>query len=280
MKIPSWIKIKDFDKEKYQKMLFLLKKYKINTVCIEANCPNRYECFSGGTATFLILGDICTRNCLYCNIKKGKPKPLDKEEPKRIAKIVEKLNLDYVVITCVTRDDLEDYGVGQFVETVKEIKNLNKKCKIELLISDLGGKWKYLKKLLACKPNVINHNIEVVKTLFGSLRPKGNYLLSLELLKRVKEEEKYIITKSGFMVGLGENLKEVYQTIADLKKVKCDIVTIGQYLQPSKKHYPVKKFYSPHEFNLIKKYANNLGFKKVVCGPLVRSSYKASSYFC
>jgi len=275
MPLPTWIKVKPYDKEAYVKTKNLVEKNKINTVCIEANCPNRYECFSKGTATFMILGDVCTRNCLYCNVKKGRPKPVDKNEAKRIAMAVKKLDLRYVVITCVTRDDLSDGGAEQFVETIKEIRKVNPNSKIELLISDLNGNWKALKKIIDAKPDVINHNIEVVKEHFPKLRPKGSYFLSLLLLKKTKEINPKIKTKSGFMVGFGENEKQIIQTLKDLRKTKCDIVTIGQYLQPSTSHFKVKKYYTPNEFKKIEKTAKAMGFGKVMAGPLVRSSYHA-----
>lgn len=275
MSLPQWIGVKPYDKESYLKTKSLLDECGLNTVCIEADCPNRYECFSNGTATFIILGDTCTRNCLYCNIKKGIPKPVDKKEPERIASAVRKLNLKYVVVTCVTRDDLKDGGAGHFANTVKEIRKSNPNCRIELLVSDFKGNWNALKKVLDAKPYAINHNIEVARELFPKLRPKGSYEISLELLRKVKETNPGIITKSGFMVGVGETKSQIIQTLKDLKKAGCDVVTIGQYLQPENSVFPVKKYYTKNEFKSIEKKAKEIGFKKVLAGPLVRSSYMA-----
>jgi len=275
MHLPSWIKVKSYDKEAYIKTKNIIERYNLHTICIEADCPNRYECFSKGTATFMILGDVCTRNCLYCNVKKGKPKGVDKSETKRIAMAVKKLDLRYVVITCVTRDDLPDGGAEQFVDTINEIRKAKPNSKIELLISDLNGNWEALKKIVDAKPDVINHNIEVVRELFKKLRPKGSYDLSLSLLKKIKEINPEIKTKSGFMVGFGESKKQIVQTLKDLRKANCNIVTIGQYLQPSTSHFEVKKYYAPNEFKKIEKAAKAMGFEKVMAGPLVRSSYHA-----
>lgn len=273
--MPSWIKTKSYNKQKYLETKKLIEKNNLNTVCIGANCPNRYECFSKKTATFMILGNTCTRNCKYCNIKTGKPNEINKHEPKKIAEAIKKLNLKYAVITCVTRDDLRDGGAQQFTDVVKEIKKINPDCKIELLISDLQGDFDALKKITNAKPDVINHNIEVPRELFTTLRPQGNYNTSLNLLKKIKEINPNIKTKSGFMIGLGEDNNQITTTLQDLKKTNCDIITIGQYLQPSKKHYEVKKYYSPEEFKQIKKTAKELGIQKIIAGPLVRSSYKA-----
>jgi len=275
-KLPSWIKVKGFNHKKYQKTLDTLTNLDLNTVCIEANCPNRYECFSRDTATFMILGKICTRNCLYCNVKKGKPKTVDKDESKRIAKAVKSLKLKYVTITCVTRDDLEDCGALQFVNVVKAIRKFNQGCKIELLISDLNGNLGSLNNIIDIKPDVINHNIEIVKELFSELRPKANYARSLNILSKAKESG--IKTKSGLMVGFGETKEEIIKTIRDVKKTGCDILTIGQYLQPNQNCVKVRKYYKPEEFNDLKEKALKLGFKHVLSGPLVRSSYKAGCY--
>lgn len=277
--LPEWIKIKSFNRKKYLEVLKLIEKNKLNTVCIEANCPNRYDCFSQSNATFMILGNICTRNCLYCNVKKGKPKPIDKREPKKIANAVKKLNLKYATITCVTRDDLKDGGASQFVKVVREIRRLIKNCKIELLISDLNGNFNALKKIIECRPDVINHNIEIVEQLFSKIKPKGSYKLSLEILKKVKELNPKIITKSSFMVGFGENERQIIRTIRDLKKVKCDILIISQYLQPSKKQIKVTKYYSLKDFEKFEKISKKIGFKFVYSHPLARSSYKAYKYY-
>ncbi|MFH1548658.1 MAG: lipoyl synthase, partial [Candidatus Omnitrophota bacterium] len=250
-----------------------------NTVCQEANCPNIFNCFSKGTLTFMILGNICTRNCSYCSVKTGKPFAPNKTEPSKIAGIIKKLKLDYVVITCVTRDDLSDGGANVFAETVREIKNKNPNCKIELLISDLNGNWKALKKIIAANSQVIGHNIEVVKRLFPTLRPQGSYERSIKLLKNLKKYNSKIITKSGFMIGLGEKDKEIIQTMKGIKSADCDIITIGQYLAPNVKHVPIKKFYSAEEFSFLKEVGESLGFKCVESAALVRSSFNANSSY-
>ncbi len=269
------IKLNNYDKNKYADFLKLIKENKINTVCLEGDCPNRYKCFSSGTATFMILGDICTRNCHYCSIKKGVPLKLDKNEPHKIAEMVKKLKLEYIVITSVTRDDLKDGGANQFIQTVEEIRKEKKKSKIEVLIPDFKGNWSALEKIIKIKPEVINHNIETTKENFKKIRPEGDYKISLELLKKIKELDSRIITKSGFMVGLGETKKQITGLIKDLKKTNCDILTVGQYLQPDSQNFTVKKYYKNSEFEWIKKTAQKNGIKKVIAGTLVRSSYEA-----
>ncbi|MFP4523828.1 MAG: lipoyl synthase [Candidatus Woesearchaeota archaeon] len=272
---PERIRIAPYDKQAYLKTKRLIDRHDLTTVCVEANCPNRYECFSKGTATFMILGDTCTRNCRYCNVRKGVPRSVDDDEPRRVAEAVRTLGLTYAVITCVTRDDLEDGGAGQFAKTVEELRSVTPHCRVELLISDLKGDWRSLNTITESGPDVLNHNIEVVKELFPALRPKGGYDTSLALLKKAKELNPLIRTKSGFMLGFGETESQVEQTIKDLKGVGCDILTIGQYLQPSKNHFKVKKYYAPEEFERIAEKARSIGIKHVVAGPLVRSSYKA-----
>ncbi len=279
IEMPSWIQIENYDKQNYLKTKNLIDKNNLTTVCIEANCPNRYECFSRGTATFMTLGDTCTRNCFYCNVNKGIPKKVDNNEPKSIAETVKKLNLSYAVITCVTRDDLKEGGAEHFVRIVNEIRSVSPNCRIELLISDLQGNLDALKKIVDAKPDVLNHNIEVVKDLFPKLRPEGNYNRSLKLIKEIKNINPKIKTKSGFMLGFGEDEKQIIQTIKDLKDAGCDIITIGQYLQPSEKHAEVKKYYTPEEFKKIEDKVKQIGIKKVIAGPLVRSSYKASECY-
>lgn len=274
--LPPWIELEDFDRKKYEKTLGVIMQNNLNTVCMEANCPNRYECFSQGTATFMILGKVCTRNCLYCNVQSGNPEPVDEEEPERIAETLRKLGIKHAVITCVARDDLEDGGAGQFIRVVEALRSVDG-CTVELLISDLNGNWPALKKIIMSKPDVINHNIEVVRELFPKLRPKGSYKLSLNLLKEVKKINPNMTTKSGLMVGLGETMEQVFETLRDLRKAGCDMVTVGQYLQPSPRHAHVKKYYNPSEFKKIKQKALKLGFKHIESGPLVRSSYHAAA---
>ncbi len=272
---PDWLKVKIGSGEEYVKMKSLLRKANLHTICEEAKCPNIAECFRSGTAVFLILGDICTRNCKYCNVKHGEPKKINVTEARDIAESVKKLRLNYVVITSVTRDDLDDGGAFLFSKTVDEIKRINPRCKIEVLIPDFKGDIKSLKKIVDSSPNVINHNIEVVKELFPYIRPEGDYNISLKLLENIKKIDKNMKTKSGFMIGIGEKTKQIIKTIDDLRRVNVDFLTIGQYLQPSKKHVKIKKYYTPKDFVEFKKIALSKGFIHVESGPLVRSSYHA-----
>lgn len=272
---PDWLKVKIGGGEAFVKMKSLLRNAKLHTICEEAKCPNIAECFGSGTAVFLIMGDICTRNCGYCNVKHGKPLSLNTNEPKDVAESVKKLGLNYTVITSVTRDDLADGGASVFYETVKEIKKLNKNCKIEVLIPDFKGNLESLKKVIDSYPDVINHNIEVVEQLFPLIRPEGNYKTSLGLLKNIKKINNKMKTKSGFMIGLGETKNQIVQTMKDLRKSDVDFLTVGQYLQPTRQHVEIKKYYTPEEFNELKKIALDLGFEHVESGPLVRSSYHA-----
>ncbi|HHH80117.1 MAG TPA: lipoyl synthase [Thermoplasmatales archaeon] len=276
---PEWLRVSIAGGENYVKVKTILRKAKLHTICEEAKCPNIAECFGNGTATFLILGDTCTRNCSYCNVKHGKPLPLNPLEPMEVAESVKTLGLKYAVITSVTRDDLPDGGASVFHETVMEIKRLNKGCGVEVLIPDFQGKKEFLKKIVDAKPDVINHNIEVVKELFPKIRPQGDYRRSLSVLKTVKDMDGRAITKSGFMVGLGETDEQILNTLQDLRENNVDILTIGQYLQPSREHVEVKKYYTPAEFNGFKEAALEMGFKYVESGPLVRSSYHAEQAF-
>jgi lipoic acid synthetase len=272
---PDWLKVPLRGGYEFSDMKKKLRKAKINTICEEAKCPNISECFSNVTAVFLILGDICTRNCRYCNVKKGKPNLINPNEPRGIAKSVKKLGLKYVVITSVTRDDLEDGGANIFYKTVKEIRNFSPKCMVEVLIPDFKGNINSLEKVIKSKPNVVNHNIEVCKRLFPIIRPNGNYELSLSILENIKKMDKEIKTKSGFMIGLGERENEIIDTMKDLNERNVDYLTIGQYLQPTLKHAKIIKYYTPEDFNKYKKIGENLGFKHIESGPLVRSSYHA-----
>ncbi len=275
---PDWIKTRIGGGTTYASVRKQLRDAHVHTICEEARCPNIGECFSRGTATFLILGDICTRNCRYCNVCHGSPQPLDIQEPFHIAESVKKLGLHYAVITSVTRDDLDDGGSQHFKETIECIESLNPCCKIEVLIPDFNGKKESLKRVLSAQPTVLNHNIEVVSSLFEDIRPQGNYKQSLTLLKQSKELYPSIPTKSGFMLGLGETTSEVLTLLDDLRNVEVDFLTIGQYLQPSKNHIPVKKYYTPEEFQYLKEIALGKGFLKVESAPLVRSSYHAESF--
>jgi len=272
---PDWLKVPLGGGQAYAEMKKMLRKAKLHTICEEAKCPNMAECFGNGTAVFLILGDTCTRNCKYCNVKHGKPLPLNPDEPKDVAESVKKLGLKYVVITSVTRDDLEDGGASVFYDCVKEIKKLNDDCKVEVLIPDFRGSKDALKKVMDSRPDVINHNIEVSEGLFPEVRPEGNYKTSLSLLENIKNIDGNVKTKSGFMVGLGEDKSHIIKTMEDLRKVKADFLTIGQYLQPTINHAEIKKYYTPEEFEEFKGIALDIGFEHVESGPLVRSSYHA-----
>lgn len=272
---PDWLKVKIPSGKKYSNMKKLLRNAKLHTICEEAKCPNICECFNNGTAVFLILGDICTRNCRYCNVKNGTPLDLNPDEPGDIAHSVKTLGLKYVVITSVTRDDLKDGGAQVFYDTVNEVRRINSDCKIEVLIPDFKGNINSIKTVINSKPDVINHNIEVVEDLFSDIRPEGDYNISLNLLKKIKKIKPDIKTKSGFMLGLGENHEQILKTLKDLKDVGVDFLTMGQYLQPSKNHAEIKKYYPPEEFNNYKQISYNLGFKHVESAPLVRSSYHA-----
>ena len=277
---PDWLRVKIGSGENYVRMKSLLRNAKLHTICEEAKCPNIAECFGCGTAVFLILGDTCTRNCRYCYVKHGEPSSLNPNEPRDVAESVKKLGLRYVVITSVTRDDLEDGGAIVFYETIKEIKKINKNCKIEVLIPDFKGRAESIMNIINAKPDIINHNIEVVKDLFADIRPQGNYDTSLKILRDIKKLDKHVKTKSGFMVGLGETKDQILKTMKDLRKSDVDFLTIGQYLQPSKNHVEIEKYYTPEEFNQFKKVALDLGFKHVESGPLVRSSYHAEKALC
>ena len=277
LKKPNWLRVKAPQVERIGNTADLLKDLKLNTVCQEASCPNIGECFSSGTATFLIMGPGCTRACPYCDISFDRSKrELDPTEPYRLAEAVQRMKLKHVVITSVNRDDLDDGGASQFCACVNEVRKKSPGTTIELLIPDLCGNWEALRIVLDVKPNVLNHNIETVPSLYKRVRPQGNYQISLKLLKRIKEYDASIYTKSGFMLGLGEKDEEVLNLLMDLKKNDIDIVTIGQYLSPGPKHLPVQRFVSPSKFNFFKFFGENeLDFLQVVSSPLTRSSYHA-----
>ena len=277
LKKPNWLRVKAPQVERIGNTADLLQDLKLNTVCQEASCPNIGECFSSGTATFLIMGPGCTRACPYCDISFDRSKrELDPTEPYRLAEAVQRMKLKHVVITSVNRDDLDDGGASQFCACVNEVRKKSPNTTIELLIPDLCGNWEALRIVLDVKPNVLNHNIETVPSLYKRVRPQGNYQRSLKLLKRIKEYDASIYTKSGFMLGLGEKDEEVLNLLMDLKKNDIDIVTIGQYLSPGPKHLPVQRFVSPSKFNFFKFFGENeLDFLQVVSSPLTRSSYHA-----
>jgi len=273
--LPDFL-IKQVPKQKnIRQIRALLEDSKLHTVCESASCPNIGECFSKQTLTFMILGNVCTRNCVFCGVPKGQPMPLDPLEPERIATAVKKLGLNYAVITSVTRDDLPDGGASQFAATIFECRISNIECRFEILIPDFQGNLDALKTVLAAKPYVLNHNIETVPSLYSKIRPQANYQQSLQLLKNSKKINKNIYTKSGFMVGLGEDKGEILAVLEDLRDVQCEIVTIGQYLAPSKAHLKPVRYVTPQEFAELQQFGESLGFKKVFSGPFVRSSYHA-----
>lgn len=272
-RLPDYLKRPIIDTEKTRTVRKILKNKCLNTVCDGARCPNKGECYAKNTATFLIMGNVCTRNCRYCNISTAKPEPLDINEPKHVAEAVKELGLEFAVITSVTRDDLTDGGAEHFKNCIDEIRKVSN-AKIEILTPDFKGKKEALDLIIESNPDVFNHNIETVKSLFRTARPQGDYSRSIEVLKYIKENSS-IITKSGMMVGLGETSDEIEETLLDLKNVGVDIVTIGQYIQPSKEHLKVEKYYTLKEFEDLKNLAKKIGFKNYQIAPLVRSSYQA-----
>ncbi len=274
---PEWLKANRLGNEQANIVRQYLSKFNLHTVCNSARCPNQGECFNSGTATFMILGEVCTRNCRFCAVDKNKALlPPDPLEPVHIAELSKELKLKHIVVTTVTRDDLPDGGASQFVKVLEEIKE---KCPVtvttETLISDLEGNWEALETIIAAKPTVLNHNVETIERLYPEVRPMASYHRSLQLLEKVKEINPEIITKSGFMVGLGEKVEEVKQLLDDLYKHQVQVVTIGQYLQPSREHIPVKEYVHPDIFEEYRRYGEELGFIFVESGPLVRSSYHA-----
>lgn len=272
---PEWMRVKLNSTAHLNKVTSLLSNLNLNTVCDAANCPNRLECYSSKTATFMILGTTCTRNCKFCNVEGGLPLDPDPKEPIHIAEGIRELGLKHAVITSVTRDDLDDEGAGHFVACITETKALNPNTSIEVLTPDFNGKEDLIKQVVEAKPHVFNHNIETVRRLYDAVRPEADYDQSLFVLKHIKEVDPTMVTKSGIMVGLGEKEEEVIQTLKDLRAVGCDIVTIGQYMQPSKKHFDLVEYVHPDVFKKYEEVAHELGFSAVASSPLVRSSYKA-----
>lgn len=250
----------------------------IHTVCEEALCPNIWECWGKKTATFMILGDVCTRDCAFCGVKSGKPSPLDAEEAERVAEAAARLGLEYVVVTSVTRDDLPDGGAKAFADTIHAVRARLPGCRVEVLIPDFRGNKKALRTVVKAKPDVLNHNVETIRRLYPSARPGAQFERTLTLLKRAKEIDPEIVTKSGFMVGLGERDEEVYDLLADLRGSGCDIVTVGQYVRPSLRHHAVIRYVKPEVFRLYEQWGEELGFRKVMAGPFVRSSYMADRH--
>ena len=271
--LPPWFKVRLRPGPHYKEIRQLMDTHHLHTICEEARCPNLWECWNNRTATFLILGDICTRRCHYCSVTTGRPLSLDLDEPQRVAHAVNLLKLRHVVITSVNRDDLSDGGAGLFAETIQRIRNSNPTCTVEVLIPDFQGKPEDLAIVMQAKPNILNHNIETVPRLFPSIRPQGKYRRSLEVLQWAKELGGR--TKSGLMVGLGESEEEILKVMQDLRQVGCAMFTLGQYLRPTLQHTPVLRFYTPEEFTQFKQEGLALGFQHVESGPLVRSSYHA-----
>ena len=278
-KKPSWIKSKLTNSQEFFLTKSIVNQYKLKTVCQEANCPNITECWSKRHATFLIMGDTCTRACAFCDVKTGKPKKLDPLEPFKISSAVKKLNLKHAVITSVDRDDLDDGGANHFYKVIMETRKNNPKTTIEVLTPDFLKKGDSYKKVIEAKPDVFNHNIETVPALYRQVRPGSRYFSSMELLKNVKKIDRNIFTKSGLMVGLGENKDEILQVMDDLRSAEVDFLTIGQYLQPSVKHHPLDRYYKPDEFEELKSIAKSKGFLLVSSSPLTRSSYHADEDF-
>ncbi|HKW00763.1 MAG TPA: lipoyl synthase [Vicinamibacterales bacterium] len=272
---PEWLKVRAPGSPNYLRLKELMRGLKLHTVCEEAHCPNIGECWHHGTATFMIMGDVCTRACGYCNVTHGAPIALDADEPENLARAVETLALDYVVVTSVDRDDLEDFGAGVFAATVRAIKARRPACRVEVLIPDFQGHEAPLRAVLDARPDILNHNTETVPRLYRQARPGGRYTRALELLDRARRWAPDIPTKTGLMVGLGETWDELVNVFKDLRQVDCQILTVGQYLRPSLAHLPMARYYTPDEFRELKRIALDLGFGHVESGPLVRSSYHA-----
>lgn len=276
LKKPDWIRVKIPASPRINEIKDKLRKHKLASVCEEASCPNLGECFSNGTATFMIMGEICTRRCPFCDVAHGKPKPLDVNEPRELAEAIAEMGLNYVVITSVDRDDLKDSGAQHFANCITETLRLNPKIQVEVLVPDFRGRMEIALDILEnTPPHVFNHNLETVPRLYRQARPGADYTWSLELLRRYKERVPSVMSKSGLMLGLGETKEEVMEVMRDLKAHKVDMVTLGQYLQPSRDHLAVQRFVHPDEFEELRQYGEALGFTHIASGPLVRSSYHA-----
>jgi len=275
-KRPDWLKVRLPAGPRYIELKNMMRDMELHTVCEEARCPNIGECWGHGTATFMILGDVCTRACRYCAVTSGKPHTLDVGEPKRVAEAVQKMGLKHAVVTSVDRDDLEDGGAALFAATIRKIHELNPDCAVEVLTPDFQGRDDQLQILMEARPEIFNHNIETVPRVFRRVRPgRSKYHISIEVLRRAKEIYPDGLTKSGLMVGLGESMDEVVDTMRDLRGARVDIMTVGQYLQPTPKHVPIDRYYHPDEFAELRAHGLELGFSHVESGPLVRSSYHA-----
>lgn len=277
MRHPRWLKVPLPAGQNFQAVRKLMAQYNLHTVCQSAHCPNIGDCWGQRTATFMILGDICTRNCRFCAVQSGVPAEIDRSEPQRVADAVKKLTLKYAVITSVTRDDLPDGGAGIFAATIQAIRRVAPQCQIEVLIPDFQGSNHALSLVLAARPDVLNHNVETVPSLYSRVRPQADYHRSLQVLLVAKQEG--FITKTGLMLGLGETDAEVLQVMEDLREINCDLLTLGQYLQPSAAHAPMDRYVTPEEFARLKEKGMAMGFRHIEAGPLVRSSYHAATCF-
>jgi len=278
-RLPTWFKKRIPSPAVMEEMNNLIGNLQLHTICQNAICPNIGDCYSRHTATFLIMGNVCTRNCTFCAVNKGKPEPLDDNEPLHLVEAVNKLQLGHVVITSVTRDDLPDGGASHFARVIELLKKQSQQTTIEVLVSDFAGSKSALETVMNSRPDVLNHNVETVPRLYPDVRPLANFERSLELLRLAKTISGSVITKSGLMVGLGETAEEVGQVMLSLRNIGCDILTIGQYLQPSSKHYPVKSFISPGQFEDFARIGKKMGFRGVASAPLVRSSFEAASLY-
>ncbi len=273
---PNWIRIKVPSGGAVGRLKAKLRQHHLHTVCEEASCPNLNECFSGGTATFMIMGDICTRRCPFCDVAHGRPAPLDTDEPLNLAKTIAAMQLNYVVITSVDRDDLREGGAGHFVACIQAVREKCPQTQIEILVPDFRGRMEVALEIFRqALPDVFNHNLETVPRLYKQARPGADYKWSLQLLKRFKAEHPQVPTKSGLMLGIGEEIDEVRQVMSDLRAYNCDMLTVGQYLQPSRYHLPVQRYVTPSEFNKLAELGHEMGFKNIASGPMVRSSYHA-----
>jgi len=273
---PAWLRVKLPVGKAYAEVRTVVSKHKLHTICESGNCPNMGECWGAGTATFMILGNVCTRSCGFCAVATGKPLPADWDEPLRVAESVKLMNVKHCVITSVDRDDLKDGGSLIWSETIRQVRELNPETKFECLIPDFAGKWDNLQRIIDAQPDIVSHNIETVRRLTPQVRIQAKYERSLEVIERLHKAG--VKTKSGIMVGLGETNDEIYDTITDLRQRGCDVLTIGQYLQPTNKHLKVQRFVHPDEFNVFKTFALKQGFRFVESGPLVRSSYHAEKH--
>jgi lipoic acid synthetase len=278
-KKPDWLKIKSYSNDARDELERLLAGLSLHTVCEAANCPNMIECYCGKTAAFMILGSRCTRNCAFCDVRKGNPEPVDSSEPEKLAKAVRELNLAHVVVTSVTRDDLPDGGASHFAAVIAALRDRCPGVRVEVLTPDFQGNLDALATVVRAKPDVLNHNIETVPRLYAKVRPMADYARSIDFLANAKRLDPSILTKSGLMLGLGEEAGEVLDTLRDLRNAGCDFLTIGQYLPPSKLHYPLVEYVRPSTFELFRQTGLGMGFSHVASGPLVRSSYRADRAF-